>query len=154
MVRSATSSSEAPLPMVRSAAASSSAPPPLSSLVASSAPTKTTACEFRCGGFGGDLRTIAGLARSRSTFPTVAAPSTRAANVLGFPSRRRRPRCRFLPPRQPSCTVTLLARTSSTDTCSLLLLLCVLDSSLILEFLLLLSLILHLHNLNLKDDCL
>ncbi|XP_052119234.1 uncharacterized protein LOC107495988 [Arachis duranensis] len=85
MVRSATSSSKAPLPMVRSAASSSSAPPPLSSLVASSAPTKTTACEFRCGGFGGDLRTIAALARSRYTFPTVAAPSTRAANVLGFP---------------------------------------------------------------------
>ncbi|RYR06725.1 hypothetical protein Ahy_B05g074022 isoform B [Arachis hypogaea] len=67
------------------ATSSSSAPPPLSSLVASSAPTKTTACEFRCGGFGGDLRTIAALAMSRSTFHTVAAPSSRAANVLGFP---------------------------------------------------------------------
>ncbi|XP_025612002.1 uncharacterized protein [Arachis hypogaea] len=65
--------STAPLPRVRSAGASSSKPPPLFSTEASSATTKTTAFEFRCGGFGGGRGTLTFVGSGSVNFPCSIA---------------------------------------------------------------------------------
>ncbi|XP_052117792.1 uncharacterized protein LOC127747683 [Arachis duranensis] len=70
--------SPAPLPRVRSGGASSSKPPPLCSTEASSVPTKTTAFEFRCGGFGGGRGTLTfvGFGYANSTCSSAIANVT------------------------------------------------------------------------------
>ncbi|KAL1338058.1 hypothetical protein AAHE18_10G183700 [Arachis hypogaea] len=67
--------------MVRSADSFSSAAPPLLSFIASSASTKTTVCEFRCGSFGGGRVTPSA---SIKTLPWIATSSLARSVASSF----------------------------------------------------------------------
>ncbi|XP_072088719.1 RNA polymerase sigma factor sigB [Arachis hypogaea] len=98
------------------AEAPSSATPPLFSSATSSVPGKTTACEFRCGGFGGGrvAFTSAGSWFASSTFSVATAPSSAPLLAVSFPS----PLPRVVPftarPSTSSLSIAIAAKFKST----------------------------------------